>query len=107
MQGLEVMHVRELRPTGRRLCRPHPGDDVDLWLCLGLVRELASPTAVARVQELRASGIDRLRVRVVKVPWGDVLAGEDAVKVEAPELSADTADPTVYVSLKFLDLPTI
>ena len=99
--------MRELGRTGRRLRRPHPGDEVDLWLCLGLVRELPSPTAVARVNELRASGVDRVGVRVVKVPWGDVLAGEDAVKVEAPELIADTRDPTVYVSLKYLDLPTI
>ena len=101
------MYVRELRGTGRRLRRPHPGDEVDLWLCLGLVRELASPTVVARVQELRASDVDRVRVRVVKVPRGDVLAVEDAVKVEAPELIGETGDPTVYVSLKFLDLPTI
>jgi hypothetical protein len=101
------MGVQDLRRTGRRFRAPHPGDEVDLWLCLGLLSELASPTAVARVRELRASGVDRLRVRVVKVPWGDVLAAEDAVKVEAPEFVEDTGDPTLYVSLKFLDLPTI
>ena len=68
--------------------------------------ELA-PTAAARVRELRASGPDRLRVRVVKVPWAHVLAAEDAVKVEVPELIGDTGDATMYVSLRFLDLPTV
>ena len=43
----------------------------------------------------------------MKVPLADVLAAEDAVKVQAPELMADTGDPTVYVRLEFLDLPTI
>jgi hypothetical protein len=37
---------------------------------------------------------------------GDVLAAEDAVKVEAPELMGDTAYPGVYVRLEFLDLAT-
>ncbi len=95
------------RGRGPRFRRPHPGDEVDLWLRSELSRELAPPTAATRVRELRASGVDRLRVRVVKVPLADVLAAEDAVKVQAPELMADTGDPTVYVRLEFLDLPTI
>lgn len=101
------MDVQDLRRTDRRFRVPRPGDEVDLWLCLGLLSELASPTAAARVQELRASGVDRLQVRVVKVPWAHVLTAEDAVKVEVPELIGDTGDATVYVSLKFLDLPTV
>jgi hypothetical protein len=36
-----------------------------------------------------------------------VLAAEDAVKVEAPELNRDAADATLYVRLEFLDVPTV
>jgi hypothetical protein len=97
----------EPRPPDRRFRRPHPGDQVDLWLRAELPRELALPAAAARVRELRASGVDRLRVRVVKAPRAEVLAAEDAVKVEAPELNRDTADPTLYVRLEFLDVPTV
>jgi hypothetical protein len=97
----------EPRPTGRRFRRPHPGDEVDLCLRAELAGELALPTAAARVRELRASGVDRLRVRVVKAPRAEVLAAEDAVKVEAPELNRDAADATFYVRLKFLDVPTV
>jgi type IV pilus biogenesis protein CpaD/CtpE len=85
---------------------PRPGDEVDLCLRSGLLRELA-PAAAAQVRELRASGVDRLRVRVVKVPSGDVLAAEDAVKVEAPELLGKTGDAGLYVRLDFLDLRAI
>jgi hypothetical protein len=42
----------------------------------------------------------------VRVPWGDMVAAEDAVEVEGPELMGDTAYPGVYVRLEFLDLPT-
>jgi hypothetical protein len=101
------MDVHDVRPNGHRRFRaPRRGDEVDLWLRGELVGELAPPTAADRVRELRGRGVDRLRVRVVKVPWGDVLAAEDAVKVEAPELMGDTAYPGVYVRLEFLDLPT-
>ena len=41
------------------------------------------------------------------MPWAHVLAAEDAVKVEVPELIGDTGDATMYVSLRFLDLPTV
>jgi hypothetical protein len=101
------VHVYDLRRTGRLFRSPRPGDEVDLSLRLELLSELTPPTAAARVSELRASGVERLRVRVVKVPWGDVLSAEDAVKVEATELIGDTGDPTVYVRLEFLDLPSI
>lgn len=102
------MDVHDVRPNGRRRFRsPQRGDEVDLWLRAELVGELAPPPAAARVRELRARGIERLRVRVVKVPWGEVLTAEDAVKVEAPELMGETGDPAVYVRLEFLDLPTI
>lgn len=71
-----------------------------------LVRELAPASAAARVRELRASGVDRVRVRVVKAPRGEVLAAKAAVKVEAPELNGGTGDPALYVRLEFLNLPT-
>src|SRR5688500_7747821 len=101
------MDVRDVRRNDRRRFRaPRPGDEVDLWLRAELVGELAPLTAAARVRELRSRGVDRLRVRVVKVPAGDVLAAGDAVKVEAPELMGHTADPGVYVRLEDLDLPT-
>ena len=101
------MEKHERRGTGPRFRRPHPGDEVDLWLGSELSRELAATAAATRVRELRASGVDRVRVRVVKAPLAEVLAAEDAVKVEAPQLIGDTGDPTVYVRLEFLDLPTI
>jgi hypothetical protein len=95
------------RWSSRRFRTPQPGDEVDLWLSSELERELAQPTTAARVHELRQSGIDRLRVRVVKVPRMRVLGAQDAVKVEAPELSGDTGDPALYVRLDLLDLPAI
>jgi hypothetical protein len=78
---------------------------VDLWLHSGLPGELRSARAAARVRELRARGVNRLRVRVVKAPRLDPLSADDAVKIEAPDLIQDTSDPTVYVRLEFLDLP--
>jgi hypothetical protein len=101
------MDGHDSRQTGRRFATPHPGDEVDLWLDAELACELAPATAAARLHELRASGVDRVRVRVVRVPQSDVLGAEDAVKVEAPELIGGTGDPTVYVRLEFLDLPPI
>ena len=59
------------------------------------------------MRELRARGIDRVRVRVVKVPQAGMLGAEDAVKVEAPELTGDGDDSGLYVSLAFLDMPTV
>ena len=59
------------------------------------------------MRELRARGIDRVRVRVMKVPRAGVLAAEDAVKVEAPELIGDGDDSGLYVRLAFLDLPAV
>ncbi len=100
------MDIDDPRRTSHRFRTPRPGDEVNLWLCSELSRELALPTAAARVHELRVSGVDRLPVRVVKAPLADVLGAEDAVKVEAPEL-IEAGDPTVYVRLEFLDLPTI
>jgi len=101
------MEIDAPRRTRRCFRKPRLGDEVDLWLRSELSRDLALPTAAARVDVLRANGVDRLRVRVVKVPVGDVLDARDAVKVEAPELVGDTGDPTIYVSLEFLDLPAI
>lgn len=101
------MEIDDPRRTRRCFRKPYPGEKVDLWLRSELSRELVSTTAAARVDELRASGANRLQVRVVKVPIGDMLGARDAVKVEAPELTGDTGDPTVYVRLEFLDLPTI
>jgi anti-sigma B factor antagonist len=91
----------------RRLRTPHPGDEVDLWLHADLSSELGLASAAARVRELRARGVDRIRVRVVKAPHLDRLSADDAVKIEAPELLQDTLDPTAYVRLKFLDLATV
>lgn len=95
------------RRNKRRFRTPHPGDQVDLWLSSELERELTPSTTAARVHELRQRGIDRLRVRVLKAPRIDVLGEQDAIKVEAPELAGDAGDPTAYVRLKLLDLPTI
>jgi DNA-binding NarL/FixJ family response regulator len=102
-----VAAIQAALGRSRRFRTPHPGDEVDLRLCPELSRELSQAGAAARVRELRASGVDRLRVRVVKAPIGQVLAPEDAVKVAAPELLRDPAEPTVYVRLEFLDLPPL
>jgi hypothetical protein len=91
----------------RRFRRPRPGEEVDLWLRSELADELAPPEAAACVDKLRADGVDRLRVTVVKSPGAELLGAEDAVKVQAPELAADPRDPAVYVRLAFLDLPPI
>jgi len=61
----------------------------------------------ARLRQLRAMGLEHLRVRVVKAPHADTLAAWDAVKIEAPELIGNATDPTVYVRLEFLELPPI
>jgi hypothetical protein len=95
------------RWSPRRFRTPRRGDEVDLRLRSDLSGELALPAAAARVRELRASGVDHVRVRVVKAPRLEVLSAQDAVKVAAPDLLHDTTDPTVYVRLEFLDLPTI
>jgi hypothetical protein len=55
---------------------------------------------------LQASGLERVAVRVVKAPLADMLAPEDTIKVDAPEL-AEAGNPTIYVRVKFLDLPAI
>jgi anti-anti-sigma factor len=94
------------RRNGRRFRTPHAGDEVDLWLRSDLSSEFGLAPAAARLRELRAGGVDRLRVRVVKAPRVESLSAEDAVKIEAPDLLQDTSDPTVYVRLEFLDLPT-
>ena len=95
------------RGRGRRFRKPQPGDEVSLWLRDELSRELAPRTAAARVDELRASGVERLSVRVAKVPRGYLLGAQDAVKVEAPQLTGDAADAGVYVRIEFLDLPAV
>jgi hypothetical protein len=93
-------------PRSRRFRRPLPGTEVYLDLRSALSRNLSPPTA-ARLDDLRASGVDRIQVRVLKAPRGDVLTSEDAVKIEVPELTGDSTDPTMYVPLEFLDLPSI
>ena len=98
------MTVTHSRRFGR-FATPNPGDEVDLWLRPELLSELAPPTAAARLNELWAGGVDRLRVRVVKVPQADALAADDAVKVVAPELIAETGASGFYVRVGFLDLP--
>jgi hypothetical protein len=95
------------RHGGRRFRKPQPGDEVQLHLRDDLSHELAPVGAGARVRDLRAHGVEQLRVRVLKVPRGSVLAAEDAVKVEAPELTGDRHDPGVYVRIEFLDLPAL
>ena len=90
-----------------RFQTPHPGDEVVLWLRSELFDELRPQGAAERVRELLAKGVDRLRVRVVKVPWGDVLGADDAVKVEAPELACGPSETAIYVRLAYLELPTI
>ena len=86
----------------RRFRRFLPGDEVNLCLRSELSRELG-PAAAARIQELRAQGVERLPVHVVKAPR--VMPGaEDAVEVEAPDLLG-TTDPMVSVRVEFLELP--
>jgi|SRR5215218_8578899 len=92
---------------GRRFRRPSPGDEVDLCLRQDLPDELGSDAAPDRVHQLRARGIDRLRVRVVKAPRADVLTADDAVKVRALSLASDMNDAGLYVRVEFLDLPAI
>ena len=96
------MDIKDPRWNPRRFRRFRPGDELNLCLRSELSRDL-EPTAAARLQELRADGVDRLPVQVVKAPRA-VLGAEDAVKVEAPDL-VGTTDPTVYVRVEFLELP--
>ena len=44
-----------------------PGDRINLCFQLGIARDLG-PAAAARIQELRAQGVDRLPVQVVQAP---------------------------------------
>ena len=97
------MDIDDARRNPRRFRRLRPGDEVNLCLRSELSRELG-PAAAARIHELRADGVDRLPVRVVKAPRSDALGVEDAVKVDAPDL-VGTSDPTVYVRVEFLELP--
>jgi hypothetical protein len=100
------MGLSDSRRSGRRFRRPYPGEQVNLSLEAELPGELASCSAASRVQQLRASGVHRLPVRVLKAPHADVLAPEDAVKIQAPKLSDDAGDAEgIYVRVKFLDLP--
>jgi hypothetical protein len=85
---------------------PRAGEQVNLWLRSDLPRELALPSAAARIHELQARGIDHVAVQVMKVPLADVLGAEDAVKVAAPQLT-EAKDASAYVRVKFLDLPAI
>ena len=96
------MHAENPRRNPRRFRRFLPGDEVNLCLRSELSRELG-PAAAARIRELRAQGVDRLPVQVVKAPL--VMPGaEPAVEVEAPDL-VGTTDPTVSVRVEFLELP--
>jgi hypothetical protein len=95
------MDIENPRRNPRRFRRFRPGDEVNLCLRSELSRELG-PAAAARIQELRAHGVDRLPVQVVKAP-GVMPGAQDAVAVEAPDL-VGTADP-VYVRVEFLELP--
>jgi hypothetical protein len=95
------MDTKKPRRNTRRFRRFLPGDEVNLCLRSEFSRELG-PAAAARIQELRAQGVDRLPVHVVKTRR--VLPGaDDAVEVEAPDL-VGTTDP-VYVRVEFLELP--
>jgi hypothetical protein len=97
-----VMDTENPRRNTRRFRRFLPGDEVNLCLRSELSRELG-PVAAARIRELRAHGVDRLPVHVVKAPA--VMPGEeDAVEVEAPDL-VGTLAPTVSVRVEFLELP--
>ena len=96
------MDIENPRRNTRRLRRFLPGDEVTLCLRAELSRELG-PVAAARIVELRAHGVDRLPVHVVKAP--QVMPGAIyAVEVEAPDL-VGTRDPTVSVRVEFLELP--
>ena len=97
-----VMDTENPRRNTRRFRKFLPGDEVNLCLRFGLSRDLG-PAAAARIQELRAQGVDRLPVQVVKAPRV-VPGAEDAVEVEAPDL-VGTIDPMVYVRVEFLELP--
>ena len=97
-----TMHTVNARRNTRRFRRFLAGDEVNLCLRSELSRELG-PVAAARIQELRAHGVDRLPVHVVKAP--PVKPGaEDTVEVEAPDL-VGKRDPTVSVRVEFLELP--
>jgi hypothetical protein len=93
-------------PQRGRFRTPRRGEQVNLWLRSDLPSELALPSAAARIHELQARGIDCVAVRVLKAPLTDVLSAEDAVKVEALQLT-EADDATAYVRVKFLDLPAI
>jgi hypothetical protein len=97
-----IMDTENPRRNTRRFRRFLPGDEVNLCLRSDLSRELG-PAAAARIQELRAQGVDRLPVHVVNAPPG-MPGAEDAVEVEAPDL-VGTLDPTVSVRVEFLELP--
>ena len=96
------MDTENPRRNPRRFRRFHPGDEVNLCLRSELSRALG-PAAAARIQELRAQGVDRLPVQVVNAPLGTPGAA-GAVAVMAPDLVGMT-DPTVYVRVEFLELP--
>ena len=97
-----AMDIGNPRRNTRRFRRFLPGDEVNLCLRSELSRELG-PVAAARIQELRAHGVDRLPVHVVKAPL--VKRGaEETVEVEAPDL-VGTLDPTISVRVEFLELP--
>jgi len=97
-----IMDSENLRRNTRRFRRFLPGDEVNLCLRSDLSRQLGS-AAAARIQELRAHGVDRLPVHVVQAPRG-MPGAEDAVEVEAPDL-VGTLGPTVSVRVEFLELP--
>ena len=96
------MDTENPRRNTRRFRRFLPGDEVNLCLRSGLSRDLG-PAAAARIQELRAQGVDLLPVQVVKAPRV-VPGAQDAVDVEAPDL-VGTTDPMVSVRVEFLELP--
>ena len=97
-----IMDTENAQRNTRRFRRFLPGDEVNLCLRSDLSRELG-PVAAARIQELRAHGVDRLPVHVVNAP--PVMPGaDDTVEVEAPDL-VGTLDPTVSVRVEFLELP--
>ena len=96
------MDTENTRRNTRRFRRFLPGDEVNLCLRSESSRELG-PAAAARIRELRAQGVDRLPVQVVRVPRVRA-GGDDAVEVEAPDLVGTTA-PNVRVRVEFLELP--
>jgi hypothetical protein len=96
------MDTGDPRRNARRFRRFLPGDEVNLCLRSELSRELG-PVAAARMRELRAHGVDRLPVHVVKAPLVKPGA-QDTVEVEAPDL-VGTVHPTVSVRVAFLELP--